>query len=123
MICYDLTICQHVSLNNNELNHFVCHHPVSMEVRTSTEKPYRYCRYGFGTVFPFQYQLGTTTWYGFSVLVRTSMITDIFIKLHFNISFGDVLLVTSSCHSNFGYCNCHINICTLETWSITDESR
>ena len=33
----------------------------TMEVRTSTEKPYRYCRYGFGTVFPFQYQLGTNS--------------------------------------------------------------
>ena len=30
-----------------------------MEVRTSTENPYRYCWYGFGTVFQFQYQLGT----------------------------------------------------------------
>ena len=32
-----------------------------MEVRTSTEKPYRYCWYGFGTVFQFQYQLGTNS--------------------------------------------------------------
>ena len=29
-----------------------------MEVHISTEKPYRYCWYGFGTVFQFQYQFG-----------------------------------------------------------------
>ena len=35
-----------------------------MEVHTSTEKPYRNCWYGFGTVYQFQYQLGTVLGFG-----------------------------------------------------------